>query len=100
MIYKTIFLGQSLTTESLQTVMTFSDNLTFVTYLTVEPNKEEINDYLKNFYETILSGSQSNLNILGPLQTFINPSALPPQIKLHPTFESFRLEFFGEQIFV
>ena len=98
--YKTIFLGQSLTTESLQTVMTYSDNLTFVTYLTVEPNKQEINDYLKNFYETILSGSQSNLNILGPLQTFINPSALPSQIKLHPTFESFRLEFFGEQIFV
>ena len=98
--YKTIFLGQSLTTESLNTVMTFSDSLTFVTYLTVEPNKEEVDGYLRDFQDTILEGTQSSLHILGPLQMLINPATLPAQVKLHPTFETFRLEFFGEQIFV
>ena len=98
--YKTIFLGQSLTTESLNTVMTFSDSLTFVTYLTVEPNKEEVDGYLRDFQDTILGGTQSSLHILGPLQMLINPATLPGQVKLHPTFETFRLEFFGEQIFV
>lgn len=98
--YKTIFLGQSLTTESLNTVMTFSDSLTFVTYLTVEPNKEEVDGYLRDFQDTILEDTQSSLHILGPLQMLINPATLPAQVKLHPTFETFRLEFFGEQIFV
>ena len=98
--FKTIFLGQSLTTESLNTVMTFGDSLTFVTYLTVEPNKNEIDGYLKDFQDTILEGTESSLNILGPLQMLINRATVPAQVKLHSTFESFRLEFFGEQVFV
>ena len=98
--FKTIFLGQSLTTESLNTVMTFGDSLTFVTYLTVEPNKDEIDGYLKDFQDTILEGTDSSLNILGPLQMSINRASVPAQVKLHSTFESFRLEFFGEQVFV
>ena len=98
--FKTIFLGQSLTTESLNTVMTFGDSLTFVTYLTVEPNKNEIDGYLKDFQDTILEGTESSLNILGPLQMSINRALVPAQVKLHSTFESFRLEFFGEQVFV
>jgi len=98
--FKTIFLGQSLTTDSLQTVLTFSDSLTFVTYLTVEPNKEEIDDYLRDFYETILNDTESTLNILGPLQSQIKGTALPPKINLHTTFEAFRLEFFSQQVFV
>jgi DNA-binding transcriptional MerR regulator len=98
--FKTIFLGQSLTTESLNTVMTFSDSLTFVTYLTVEPNKNEIDGYLRDFQDTILEGTESSLNILGPLQMLIDRASVPAQVKLHSTFESFRLEFFGEQVFV
>ena len=98
--YKTIFLGQSLTTDSLRTVMTYSDTLNFVTYLTVEPNKDEIDDYLKDFQVQLLDNTESKLNILGPLQVHINPSLLPKQIELFPTFESFRLKYFGAQVFV
>ena len=98
--YKTIFLGQSLTTESLRTVMTYSDILNFVTYLTVEPNKDEIDGYLKDFQAQLLDNTESKLNILGPLQVHINPSLLPKQIELFPTFESFRLKYFGTQVFV
>lgn len=98
--YKTIFLGQSLTTESLRTVMTYSDILNFVTYLTVEPNKDEIDGYLKDFQAQLLDNTESKLNILGPLQVHINPSLLPKQIELFPTFESFRLKYFGAQVFV
>ena len=98
--YKTIFLGQSLTTEALKTVMTFSETLQFVTYLTVEPNKDDIDAYLKHFHTLILDGTESTLNILGPLQSTINPTLLPKQIELHPNFEAFRLKYFGSQVFV
>ena len=98
--YKTIFLGQSLTTEALKTVMTFSETLQFVTYLTVEPNKDDIDAYLKHFHTHILDGTESTLNILGPLQSTINPALLPKQIELHPNFEAFRLKYFGSQVFV
>ncbi len=37
--HKTIFLGQSIPTDSLRTLLSYSTSLHFVTYLTVEPNK-------------------------------------------------------------
>ena len=98
--YKTVFLGQSLTTDSLQTVTTYSETLNFVTYLTVEPNKNEIDAYLKDFHEKLLINTNSKLNILGPLQSQINPTMLPKQIELFPTFENFRLKYFSQQVFV
>lgn len=98
--YKTVFLGQSLTTESLQTVTTYSETLNFVTYLTVEPNKDEIDSYLRTFQKLLLDNTQSKLSILGPQQININSSLLPKQIELFPTFESFRLKYFGAQVFV
>jgi DNA-binding transcriptional MerR regulator len=39
--YRTIFLGQSLQTESLETLMSVNSELCFVTYLTVEPKKRD-----------------------------------------------------------
>ena len=53
--YRTIFLGQSLQTSSLETLFTYNSTFNFVTYLTVEPNKEEIMPYLNDFHEKLLS---------------------------------------------
>ena len=47
--FKTIFLGQSIPTVSLKTLLSYSPSLHFVTYVTVEPNREEINNYLAHF---------------------------------------------------
>ena len=98
--YKTIFLGQSLPTESLETLFTFSTELNFVTYLTVEPNKTEIMDYLSDFHQRILKDSDSKLLIFGPLQVEIDLSKMPDKIELFRSIDAFNVRYFQENIFV
>lgn len=98
--YKTIFLGQSLPTESLETLFTFSTKLNFVTYLTVEPNKNEIMDYLSDFHQRILKESDSKLLIFGPLQVEIDLSKMPDKIELFRSIDAFNVRYFQENIFV
>jgi len=98
--YKTIFLGQSITTDSLETILTYSTQMKFVTYLTVEPNKDEIDDYFKKFHDLILENSDAELAILGPQQVQLNMSKLSPQIKTFRTMEAFAEAYFRARVFV
>ena len=87
--FKTIFLGQSLQTESLETLMSFSNEVCFVTYLTVEPNKEIIDNYLADFNDRLLKGKPNNLAILGPHQININATNLSKNIMLFESVQAF-----------
>ncbi len=99
--YKTIFLGQSITTDSLETILTYSTRMKFVTYITVEPFKEEIDEYFNNFYETILKNSDAELAILGPQQIHLEPNGLDEkQIKTFKTLEAFQEQYFSTEVFV
>jgi hypothetical protein len=62
--YKTIYLGESVPTESLKDMKNHFDNITYVCYITVEPNKTEVNNYIKSLNDQILEES-SNLWIIG-----------------------------------
>tara|TARA_S200000501_G_scaffold148550_1_gene140087 strand:- start:145 stop:1047 length:903 start_codon:yes stop_codon:yes gene_type:complete len=91
--YKTIFLGQSLQTESLETLINFSNDICFVTYLTVEPNKETIDYYIRYFNDRLLKSKSINLAILGPQQVHINTAKLSKNIKLFNSINAFRINF-------
>ncbi len=45
--YKTIYLGESVPMESLKDIKKYFDNIVYVSYLTVQPTKDVINDYLQ-----------------------------------------------------
>jgi len=98
--YRTIFLGQSLQTESLETLMSVNSDLCFVTYLTVEPNKDIIDDYLQNFHDTLLKHGNTSLAILGPQQFFVQKERLSKNIFLFNTIDAFQKHFLEISIFV
>lgn len=98
--YRTIFLGQSLQTSSLETLYSFDTTFNFVSYLTVEPNKEEIMPFLKDFYVQILENQKSKLILFGPQQAEIIKEELPPQIEMYRSVESFIFKYFSEGVFV
>ena len=98
--FRTIFLGQSLQTSSLETLYSYNSKFYFVSYLTVEPNKEEIMPFLKNFYSTLLENRDSRLLIFGPQQIEIDTDNLPPQIELFRSVESFIAKYLEEVVFV
>ena len=74
--YRTIFLGQSLQTSSLETLYSYDTKFNFVSYLTVEPNSEEIMPFLNTFYKQILENHDSKLILFGPQQVSIDKENL------------------------
>jgi DNA-binding transcriptional MerR regulator len=98
--FRTIFLGQSLQTSSLETLYSYNSKFYFVSYLTVEPNKEEIMPFLKNFHSMLLENRDSRLLIFGPQQIEIDTDNLPPQIELFRSVESFIAKYLEEVVFV
>jgi hypothetical protein len=75
--YRTIFLGESVPTDSLKNILTYFDNPLFLTYMTVEPDKEYINDYLKEVHDQVLSIRDSKLWAVGKNTEFINKDLHP-----------------------
>lgn len=97
--FRTIFLGQSLQTSSLETLYSYNSKFYFMTYLTVEPNKEEIMPYLNNFYNNLLKGRDSRLLIFGPQQIEIDTESIPTQIELYRSVEAFISKYLEDAIF-
>ena len=98
--FKTIFLGQSVPTSSLKTILSYSENLHFVTYLTVEPNREEIEDYLNDFQENILEDTESKLSIFGPQTQYIKDFDLAENIYIYTEIQPFLKEQLQIEVFV
>jgi len=98
--YRTIFLGQSLQTTSLQTLYSYETQYNFVSYFTVEPNKDNIMSYLQDFHTQLLENYDSKLILFGPQQAFIDKDQLSDKIELHRSVESFVFKYFSENVFV
>lgn len=82
--YKTIYLGESVPMESLKDIKKYFDNIVYVSYLTVQPTKDVINDYLQRIAIEIM-GADSQVWFLGRMTEFIDLKKIPDNIK---TFHS------------
>lgn len=78
--YQSIFLGQSIPIFSLKDLVPLYDNIVFVSYFTVQPDKENIIAYLNEFHEMLLKDTASELWISGKMLQEINKSNLPKTI--------------------
>lgn len=78
--YQAIFLGQSIPIFSLKDLLPLYDNIVFVSYFTVRPEKENIMTYLHDFHEMLLKNSASKLWITGKMIQEINKRDLPKTI--------------------
>ncbi len=75
--FKTIYLGESVPISSLKDIPKYFDNVTYISYMTVEPTKDDINDYLKTMHEEILKDTNSELWTVGRLTEFIKKDQHP-----------------------
>lgn len=82
--YKTIYLGESVPMESLKDIKKYFDNIVYVSYLTVQPTKDVINDYLQRIAIEIIE-ADSQVWFLGRMTEFIDLKKIPDNIK---TFHS------------
>ena len=80
--YKSIYLGESIPLEGLKDIKKYFDNIIYVSYLTVEPNKDLVNDYVDKINTEILDEA-SELWLLGRLVEYIDVSKLSSNIRIH-----------------
>lgn len=80
--YKSIYLGESVPMESLKDIKKYFDNIVYISYLTVEPNKDLVNNYVNKINTEILDET-SELWLLGRIVEFIDTSKLSTNIKIH-----------------
>lgn len=86
--YKTIYLGESVPIDCLSVMKNYYDNIVFVTYMTVEPKADDINEYVKEFSDTILT-QNSKLLILGRMVEFIDENKLSNQVSKFNSISDF-----------
>jgi len=63
--YHSIYLGQSVPVGNLKDLQNVFDDVCFVTYLTVEPSKETVEEYLQEVYTEVLLNTDDTLWVLG-----------------------------------
>jgi DNA-binding transcriptional MerR regulator len=84
--YKTIYLGESVPIESLIGLKKHFDNITFVCYMTVEPNKEEVNNYIHDITTKALDES-SNLWLIGRMVEHVEQKNISNKISMFHTIK-------------
>jgi len=84
--YKTIYLGESVPTESLKDLKKHFDNITYICYTTVEPNKSEINPYIKELQTEIMENS-SKLWLIGRMIEHVDSKLISEKITTFNTIK-------------
>jgi DNA-binding transcriptional MerR regulator len=79
--YRSIYLGESVPLDSLKDLKKYFDNVTYICYITVEPNKSEVNQYLKELNHEILDES-SKLWLIGRMTENVDTKLLPNKVTL------------------
>jgi len=79
--YKTIYLGESVPVESLKAMKQYFDNIIYISYLTVQPSRDVIDDYLKEIATEIMDVN-SKVWLLGRMTQFIDVNQLPKDISV------------------
>ncbi len=79
--YKTIYLGESVPIDSLKDMKQYFDNIIYISYLTVQPTKEVIDDYLKEIASEIMDVN-SKVWLLGRMTQFIDVKQLPKAVSV------------------
>jgi DNA-binding transcriptional MerR regulator len=82
--YKVVYLGESMPNESLSAVKKQFSNLVYVSYLTVKPIKDEIQEYIQEMQNELIDET-TEIWLLGRMVEHLEPSSLSPKVKV---FES------------
>ncbi|WP_298368717.1 MerR family transcriptional regulator [uncultured Lutibacter sp.] len=85
--YQSIYLGQSVPVSNLNDVQKVYNSICFVSYLTVEPSKISVSNYIENVSNTVLNGTQDELWLMGRKTAEINDKVSLDKIKLFSSIE-------------
>lgn len=84
--YKTIYLGESMPIENLKELNNHFDNITFVSYLTTQPDRSTVNQYI-NSMSTELLNNTNEIWLIGRVVEYIETKNLNQRIHIFNSIE-------------
>lgn len=85
--YPTIYLGNNIPLSSLKHILKHYDDVNFVTYMTVQPETQSIDEYLKEYKQTICVEKDYPLWVMGWKTREIDSNLVASNIKIIGTIE-------------
>lgn len=79
--YKTIYLGESMPIEDLTDLKKHFKSIVYVSYLTVQPDKDSVNDYIKRMIDALMD-ENTELWYVGRMTEFIKKDGLSDSVKV------------------
>lgn len=86
--HHSIFLGSSVPISSLADILDHYKSITFISYLTIRPEREEIQKYMDDFKQTLLKKDQIKFWVLGRMTQYMDIDKLPPSIRVFDSINS------------
>ena len=80
--YKTIYLGANIPLEGLDKLNKLSNNVIFVSYVTMLPEGKNIHDYIDNFQKKVSNKNSCDLWLLGGKAQLISQEETSSNIKI------------------
>ncbi|KIA99136.1 MULTISPECIES: MerR family transcriptional regulator [unclassified Flavobacterium] len=84
--YKTIYLGESMPIENLKELNNHFDNITYVSYLTIQPDRSIVNQYVANMSSELLNNS-NEIWLIGKLVEHIETENLDQKVHIFNSIE-------------
>lgn len=81
--YKSVFLGPSVPLENLYELQHVFENITYISYFTVEPTPDRCYEYLKEMNSNILSKRNETMHVLGNNTKELEQSKVPENVRIH-----------------
>ena len=86
--YQSIYLGQSVPVANLSDVQNVYDNICFISYLTVEPSRMSVLEYIETVNNTVLIDTNSELWLLGIKLAEVEEDLSLTNVKLFKSIDS------------
>ncbi|MFK7832589.1 MAG: MerR family transcriptional regulator [Winogradskyella sp.] len=86
--YQSIFLGQSVPLESLTDLQRYYDEVIYLSYFTIKPEKEHIAKYITDFDKLLLKNPKTEFWILGQMLNSIDIDKLPSGMRAFKSIQS------------
>jgi hypothetical protein len=84
--YKTIYLGESMPIENLQDLTKHFENITFVSFMTVQPDRNVINQYVKSMGQKLLQ-KNNEIWLMGNMVEHIDQKILSERIRVFDSMD-------------
>ena len=81
--YKTVFLGESVPVDCLQDIKNYFHDITYITYMTVEPQMEDVNKYVETLQREVLDGKTTELLMFGRNSKFVRNDLLSDKVRVY-----------------